>query len=210
MANRTRSPGFTLIELLVVIAIIAILAAILFPVFAKARDKARVATCISNCKQLLYGALMYASDYDGELPSDYHAGNPHALLISKLWPYTKAMGIYYCPSAPAAQVADIVCNEQNQAAGNISYYWFCFSELPSTGVLPMQWVDKQFLTNPNNWGNKPRQVTDGWEPTTWIVSDYFYKETAYPVHVGHRRAMVVGYLDGHAKFLVQQPTTQFK
>ena len=61
--------GFTLIELLVVIAIIAILAAILFPVFAKAREKARQTSCLSNLKQLGLSFLMYAQDYDELLPS---------------------------------------------------------------------------------------------------------------------------------------------
>src|SRR5438445_7591291 len=59
-----RPPGFTLIELLVVIAIIAILAAILFPVFAKAREKARQTTCLSNLKQLSLSTIMYVQDYD--------------------------------------------------------------------------------------------------------------------------------------------------
>jgi prepilin-type N-terminal cleavage/methylation domain-containing protein/prepilin-type processing-associated H-X9-DG protein len=60
--------GFTLIELLVVIAIIAILAAILFPVFARAREKARAASCLSNIKQLSLGMLMYVQDYDEQFP----------------------------------------------------------------------------------------------------------------------------------------------
>ncbi|MCD6351947.1 MAG: prepilin-type N-terminal cleavage/methylation domain-containing protein, partial [Armatimonadetes bacterium] len=60
--------GFTLIELLVVIGIIAILAAILFPVFARAREKARQASCLSNLKQLALGFLMYIQDYDERLP----------------------------------------------------------------------------------------------------------------------------------------------
>ena len=64
-----RDRGFTLIELLVVIAIIAILAAILFPVFARAREAARKATCISNCKQIALACLMYAQDYDECLPN---------------------------------------------------------------------------------------------------------------------------------------------
>src|SRR5438132_3273033 len=65
-----RHAGFTLIELLVVIAIIAILAAILFPVFAQARDKARQTACLSNLKQLSLGVLMYAQDYDEVLPGN--------------------------------------------------------------------------------------------------------------------------------------------
>ncbi len=60
--------GFTLIELLVVIAIIAILAAILFPVFAKAREKARQTSCLSNVKQLILGVMQYAQDYDERIP----------------------------------------------------------------------------------------------------------------------------------------------
>jgi prepilin-type N-terminal cleavage/methylation domain-containing protein len=64
MPRRSRTNGFTLIELLVVIAIIAILAAILFPVFAQAREKARSITCVSNIKQVMLGELMYVQDYD--------------------------------------------------------------------------------------------------------------------------------------------------
>jgi len=78
-----KNRGFTLIELLVVIAIIAILAAILFPVFARAREAARKATCISNCKQLVLACLMYASDYDEVLPAATNdakgGGTAHAL-----------------------------------------------------------------------------------------------------------------------------------
>ena len=68
--------GFTLIELLVVIAIIAILAAILFPVFARAREKARQSSCLSNVKQLALGTMMYCQDYDERLPASYTIGAP--------------------------------------------------------------------------------------------------------------------------------------
>src|SRR3954470_6189627 len=69
MIGLQRRHGFTLIELLVVIAIIAILAAILFPVFAQARDQARKTTCLSNTKQLGLGVMMYIQDYDEQFPT---------------------------------------------------------------------------------------------------------------------------------------------
>jgi prepilin-type N-terminal cleavage/methylation domain-containing protein/prepilin-type processing-associated H-X9-DG protein len=100
--------GFTLIELLVVIAIIAILAAILFPVFAQARDKARSASCLSNLKQIGTGIMMYAQDYDEKMPFNYQyhwdaAGNQIPNLLD-WWqdlcrPYVKNETVYSCPSA---------------------------------------------------------------------------------------------------------------
>ena len=96
------SRGFTLIELLVVIAIIAILAAILFPVFARAREKARQASCSSNLKQLALGALMYAQDYDEKLVSDWWnvggAGDPSGRWFRRIYPYVKNLQLFTCPS----------------------------------------------------------------------------------------------------------------
>jgi prepilin-type N-terminal cleavage/methylation domain-containing protein/prepilin-type processing-associated H-X9-DG protein len=92
---RTRH-GFTLIELLVVIAIIAILAAILFPVFAQAREKARQTSCLSNTKQLALGVLMYAEDYDEALPPDQN--DAFVLWPDLLNPYIKNSQVRICPS----------------------------------------------------------------------------------------------------------------
>jgi prepilin-type N-terminal cleavage/methylation domain-containing protein/prepilin-type processing-associated H-X9-DG protein len=101
--------GFTLIELLVVIAIIAILAAILFPVFAQAREKARQTQCLSNMKQVAYSAMMYAQDYDGhQVPMQLDStadpkGSPfdHQYnWVVLLMPYVKNKSVFSCPSNP--------------------------------------------------------------------------------------------------------------
>lgn len=94
--------GFTLIELLVVIAIIAILAAILFPVFAKAREKARQSSCLSNVKQLALANLQYVQDFDerfvrGRIP-DWGQGPPYFSMIQQLNPYIKNAQVFDCPS----------------------------------------------------------------------------------------------------------------
>ncbi|MBU0611143.1 MAG: DUF1559 domain-containing protein [Armatimonadetes bacterium] len=110
-----RRRGFTLIELLVVIAIIAILAAILFPVFAKAREKARQTSCLNNCRQLATAFVMYAQDYDERcmlggvfIPAIAvpGAGGDAAGANVNWWryelqPYVKNWQIFLCPSAPS-------------------------------------------------------------------------------------------------------------
>lgn len=102
MHLRGRGVGFTLIELLVVIAIIAILAAILFPVFAQAREKARSASCQSNLKQIGLAVKMYMSDYDeGVVPCYVYTagwGNNILWYPDLLDPYVKNSGIWVCPS----------------------------------------------------------------------------------------------------------------
>jgi prepilin-type N-terminal cleavage/methylation domain-containing protein/prepilin-type processing-associated H-X9-DG protein len=103
MSVRTKR-GFTLIELLVVIAIIAILAAILFPVFAKAREKARQASCLSNLKQIGLAFMQYSSDYDDGMPiactwCNWGDVANNRQYYSRLMPYCKNEGIWACPSA---------------------------------------------------------------------------------------------------------------
>jgi len=111
MSKTRQNKGFTLIELLVVIAIIAILAAILFPVFAQARESARTIACVSNEKQISLGMLMYVQDYDERFPqwqygipmlprdpsgglySDEHTGWDEACQ-----PYIKSKQVLWCPS----------------------------------------------------------------------------------------------------------------
>lgn len=91
--------GFTLIELLVVIAIIAILAAILFPVFAQAREKARQSSCLSNLKQFGSAMAMYKSDNDSTFPIAWNGDGGYGFDY-ELYPYIKNLGVYACPSNP--------------------------------------------------------------------------------------------------------------
>jgi prepilin-type N-terminal cleavage/methylation domain-containing protein/prepilin-type processing-associated H-X9-DG protein len=97
----TRRRAFTLIELLVVIAIIAILAAILFPVFAQARDKARQAACLSNTKQISLGVYMYAQDSDEILPVLGVNAQARGRWQFQIFPYVKNVDVFTCPSIPA-------------------------------------------------------------------------------------------------------------
>ncbi|MGI5818944.1 MAG: type II secretion system protein [Armatimonadota bacterium] len=96
--------GFTLIELLVVIAIIAILAAILFPVFARAREKARQTTCLNNVKQIGLAVLMYAQDNDEKLPMRYDSSSPRIGIMQATQPYIMNSGVHDCPSASHTSV----------------------------------------------------------------------------------------------------------
>jgi prepilin-type N-terminal cleavage/methylation domain-containing protein/prepilin-type processing-associated H-X9-DG protein len=155
--NRSRKPsGFTLIELLVVIAIIAILAAILFPVFAQAREKARQATCLSNQKQLILGALQYTQDYDEAWPlSEFHTVSTNtwagasvttpadvfghtpqrdAFWSNAIQPYMKNTQIMNCPSASRSR-SDVFGVDINAAKGytySLTYNGY-LNQWPSAG-----------------------------------------------------------------------------
>jgi prepilin-type N-terminal cleavage/methylation domain-containing protein/prepilin-type processing-associated H-X9-DG protein len=100
MRSARKSRGFTLIELLVVIAIIAILAAILFPVFAQAREKARAISCVSNLRQMGTALMLYVQDYEETLPMGYASGmTSDRTWMHQLQPYSKTREVWVCPSA---------------------------------------------------------------------------------------------------------------
>src|SRR3989442_5192337 len=119
--RRRHNQAFTLIELLVYIAIIAILAAILFPVFAQAREKARAISCVSNEKQISLGILMYVQDYDETFPKYYYCMRPGCAAVAPtdppfspgvpaatigwneaIYPYVKNIQLFRCPDSPRA------------------------------------------------------------------------------------------------------------
>lgn len=201
--------GFTLIELLVVIAIIAILAAILFPVFAKAREKARQASCVSNVKQIMNAAMMYTQDYDEKLlRSDRHWGDgiPWITWPFLLQPYVKNWNVYACPSTvkgpldycvmhydvwPTYAVNDAI----HQDASGISMaaipspaskYFIADSNQPVLGSIQGYLM----ASSCGNWVAVPGQNCPG----PYVSVTHIWK-------VPHNEGIVVGYIDGHVKWL---------
>jgi len=210
------SAGFTLIELLVVIAIIAILAAILFPVFARARESARKTTCLSNLRQIGVSSLMYAGDYDGCLPVDDHICNSHLRLVRQLDPYMKNMGILYCPSAPRTRIDYLQDTPANRAAGNITYYYWSFDGLPSTAPASTEangwlgWIDRFFYFK--KYGDTTRIMTDSWDSDYFLASDWNcnLSSASQKLHGGLYASSNILYLDGHVKYWPRQLSVIFK
>jgi prepilin-type N-terminal cleavage/methylation domain-containing protein/prepilin-type processing-associated H-X9-DG protein len=198
--------GFTLIELLVVIAIIAILAAILFPVFAKAREKARQASCTSNVKQLCLAHLMYAQDYDETLPG-------RVMWARRLEPYTKNVQILACPSWGGGPVTLTVQGYCQTTYGQMAGIWGIKGGYAvacnTTGSSPGRPL--AFIPAPASviWlievpANKSATSASGCTYHSNPNSSCADGPTLDP---RHNDGCVFGYMDGHAKWL-RLTTTQ--
>ena len=191
--------GFTLIELLVVIAIIAILAAILFPVFAKAREKARQSSCLSNVKQIVLGCLQYGQDYDEMLPATrpiYRtcANDSVTFYEHAIYPYVKNSQVFLDPSQtkPAATCAKFL-PEANAMAIGTNYGLSC--GFGQNGGIAMASVAL------------PSQVyyiacgTSGWgwwrgfkEAHNSCAANSYYRDI-------HNGGINIGFADGHCKWV---------
>ena len=188
--------GFTLIELLVVIAIIAILAAILFPVFAKAREKARQSSCLSNCKQLALGVLQYAQDYDERLQRHCDNGGAGVTVTADdcwsgvLQPYVKNTQILRCPS---------------NSGGNQSYGWDIHGldyKALSTFTTPAEKL--LFTEHDTNGGGYVRYSTcsgAGCSDTGAQRSNIAGHTPTTSGPARHNDGNNVAFLDGHAKWM---------
>src|SRR4051794_16013802 len=122
--NRSDRRAFTLIELLVVIAIIAILAAILFPVFAQARERARMSACLSNTRQLGTALMLYVQDYDETYPYiRFHCGSDCLTWKNVIRPYLKSLDVLACPSNPFAKTTPGLAGAVSSRPGPNSEGW---------------------------------------------------------------------------------------
>ncbi|HEY3397064.1 MAG TPA: prepilin-type N-terminal cleavage/methylation domain-containing protein [Armatimonadota bacterium] len=202
--------GFTLIELLVVIAIIAILAAILFPVFARARAKAQQSNCLSNTKQITLGLIMYASDYDEKypIPSFADAGGNTYYWWNGVDPYIKNFQIWRCPSdATAGMIADnpgatppfyprsyysnsLVITNPPFSTGSIAASAQCIllpeaaQRITGVGTAGM---------NGSDWAWVVANQTGG--TNYWVTQDGYYQAM-----IRHNQGQNMGFCDGHAKW----------
>ncbi len=198
--------GFTLIELLVVIAIIAILAAILFPVFARAREKARQTSCLSNMKQLVTGSLMYTTDYDDNLYG--HIGgrrndpawswSPLYNWPQQVYPYVKNEQLFVCPSKPRGDwVYDPLTRDSYLGYGMnywVTYFYYYLNHSDFTRPAETIWFTDCYY---------------------YVVYPCYYMHT-YPTNstyglngyarldIRHNEGANVGFIDGHAKWLSKQ------
>jgi prepilin-type N-terminal cleavage/methylation domain-containing protein/prepilin-type processing-associated H-X9-DG protein len=185
--HRRSSRGFTLIELLVVIAIIAILAAILFPVFAQAREKARQITCTSNLKQVGLAWQMYTQDYDERTPL-WFAGP--LTVRDLLQPYAKNALVFKCPSDPGKQNYSFWRNVYlDRWSGNRG----CATPPVTLSQVTYPATTPVWAEGPNNGG----EHTWGLNPSHPLQTTWKQYRTGDDRHSGGGNYVFV---DGHAKW----------
>ena len=186
-----RRRGFTLIELLVVIAIIAILAAILFPVFARAREKARQTSCMSNIRQLSAGAMMYSQDYDELVIPSWLASNK--TWMDLINPYTKNAQIFICPSLAGANPG-YGHNHCNLGYGGS----VALAQIPKPAeTILLQ--DNGYVTNPAAAPSQWIENGGGSWYARWPNNDPWYTSDPWRAVPRHNGLCNCAFLDGHGK-----------
>jgi prepilin-type N-terminal cleavage/methylation domain-containing protein/prepilin-type processing-associated H-X9-DG protein len=185
--------GFTLIELLVVIAIIAILAAILFPVFAKAREKARQSSCLSNIKQIVLGAAQYCQDYDESiLPALTRAPN-NPIWTSLIYPYVKNEQVFACPSCSTHRVAWYADGNRGWLSVGENWTFTIDSGPRALGSVEYPAQAVHFADTMSGDANA------GWRG--YEFQPTYNCDVAEGIAARHNDGANLGFMDGHAKWL---------
>ena len=195
LSRKTSQRGFTLIELLVVIAIIAILAAILFPAFARARENARRASCQSNLKQIGLGIMQYTQDYDETYPLLTTLVTYTPTWRELIQPYTKSIQVFSCPSNPENKSLVFGTTMNMPVSYNANGSVFMFNVVSNVGWFPAKLAQ---LDQPSQTvlvgedGTSDRADAEGfrWDQNN-LADKWFF--------VGHLATMNMLYADGHVK-----------
>lgn len=226
-ATKKERRAFTLIELLVVIAIIAILAAILFPVFARARENARRSSCMSNLKQMGLAIMQYSQDYDEKLVpngvcgpiklesggnstnglcSAPAPGNYYHLWWSIIFPYVKNTQIFVCPSSGTSWSGDYY--PKTSAGSSYASYGYnqnlasfiSLSSIPQVATTPFIADSTYYLTNAYNTCTSSASGIAGMNQSDNVVCTSFSSGTnADPPNPLHLGTFNMLFLDGHVK-----------
>lgn len=219
ISARKCKKGFTLIELLVVIAIISILAAILFPVFARARENARRASCMSNLKQIGIGVMMYTQDFDEKLPNAVACGSQMLetgvltnqgvstscasvgylhLWWHMIYPYVRSTQVFICPSSGTTWTGNYFPTSPKGSYASYGYnqniYNLSLSAIPQVAITPFILDTTYYLANAYSTCTTASALS-----STEICSSFTSGHNADPPNPIHLDTFNMLFVDGHVK-----------
>ena len=198
-AQKNNRSGFSLVELLITIGIISFLLSIFIPALGRARDQSNLITCRSRQRNLVMGCLIYSGEHDSRLPLDHKMDNPHIGLINMLnsSDYIDSIECYFCPSSTDKESCFSI---QNYESGNISYFYFSFTDRPAN-----RYLSNFFLKN-MPW---PRILRDTMSQNTWVLSDSWYSNLP-TAHRWYKKGVNYTTLDGSVQMVKESPREVFK